>query len=57
MVGWHHRPNECEFEQAPGDGEGQGSLASCSARGHKKSDVPEQLNNNDNIVLETVIKH
>ena len=57
MVGWHHRPNECEFEQAPGDGEGQGSLASCSARGHKKSDMPEQLNNNDNIVLETVIKH
>ena len=27
MVGWHHRPNGPEFKQAPGDGEGQGSLA------------------------------
>ena len=24
MVGWHHRLNGHEFEQAPGDGEGQG---------------------------------
>ena len=30
MVGWHHRLSEHEFEQAPGDGEGQGSLACCS---------------------------
>ena len=30
MVGWHHRLNGHEFEQAPGDGEGQGSLACCS---------------------------
>ena len=27
MAGWHHRLNGCELEQAPGDGEGQGSLA------------------------------
>ena len=27
MVGWHHQLNGYEFEQAPGDGEGQGSLA------------------------------
>ena len=27
MVGWHHRLNGYEFEQTPGDGEGQGSLA------------------------------
>ena len=26
MVVRHHRLNGCEFEQAPGDGEGQGSL-------------------------------
>ena len=39
MVGWHHQLNGHEFEQAPGDGEGQGSLAFCSARGHKESDV------------------
>ena len=27
MVGWYHLLNGHEFEQAPGDGEGQGSLA------------------------------
>ena len=26
MVGWHHQLNGHGFEQAPGDGEGQGSL-------------------------------
>ena len=30
MVGWHHQFNGHEFEQTPGDGEGQGSLACCS---------------------------
>ena len=30
MVGWHHCFSGHEFEQAPGDGEGQGSLAFCS---------------------------
>ena len=30
MAGWHHRLNGHEFEPAPGDGEGQGSLACCS---------------------------
>ena len=28
-VGWHHWLDGHEFEQAPGDGEGQGSLACC----------------------------
>ena len=27
MVGWHHRLNVHEFEQAPGVGDGQGSTA------------------------------
>ena len=45
-VGWHHRLNGHEFEQAPGDGEGQGSLACCSPLGCKESDTTEQLNNN-----------
>ena len=36
MVGSHHRLNGHEFEQAPGDDEGQGSLACCSAWGHKE---------------------
>ena len=33
MVGWHHRLNGPEFEQVPGDGEGQGSLVCCSPWG------------------------
>ena len=49
MVGWHHRLNGHECEQAPGDGEGQGSLACCSPRGCKESDTTEGLNNNSRI--------
>ena len=41
MVGCHHRLNGHEFEQAPGDGEGEGSLARCSPRGHKEVDMTE----------------
>ena len=44
MVGWHHRLDVHEFEQAPGVGDGQGSLACCSPWGHKESDMTEQLN-------------
>ena len=33
-----------EFEQAPGDDEGQGSLAGCSPWGHKELDTTEWLN-------------
>ena len=47
MVGWHRRLNGHEFEQAPGDGEGQGGLACCSPWGRKESDTTEQLNNNN----------
>ena len=36
MVGWHHRLSGHEFEQASGDGEGQGSLGCCSPGGHKE---------------------
>ena len=39
MVGWHHQLNGHEFEQTPGDSEGQGSLVCCSPRGCKKSDT------------------
>ena len=35
MVGWHHWFNEHESEQAPGDGDEQGSLACCSPWGPK----------------------
>ena len=44
MVGWHHQLNGHEFEQTPGDGEGQGSLVCCSPWGHKELDTTEQLN-------------
>ena len=50
MVGWHHQFNGHEFGQALGDGEGQGSLACCSPRGHKELDTTEQLNNNGKIL-------
>ena len=43
-VGWHHRLDGHEFEQAPGVGDGQGSPACCSPWGRKKSDMTEQLN-------------
>ena len=48
MVGWHHRLNGHEFEQAPGDGEGQRHLVCCSPWGYKESDTTEQMNNNNN---------
>ena len=38
-AGWHHRLNEHEFEQAPGVGDGQGSLACFSLWGRKESDT------------------
>ena len=44
MVGWHHWLNGHEFEQAPGVGDGQGSLACCSPWGCTKSDTIEWLN-------------
>ena len=44
MVGWHHRLNGHEFEQAPGVGDGQGGLVCCSPWGLKESDTTEQLN-------------
>ena len=41
MVGWHHRLDGHEFEQAPGVGDGQGGLACCSPWGHKELDLTE----------------
>ena len=46
MVGWHHWLDGHEFEQAPGNGEGQGGLACYSPWGCKESDTTEPLNNN-----------
>ena len=55
MVGWHHQLHGHEFEQAPGVGDGQGSMACCSPWGRPKSwtwlsDWTE-LNNNRNLII------
>ena len=44
MVRWHHRLDGHEFEQALGDGGGQGSLAFCSPWGQQELDMTETLN-------------
>ena len=38
LTQWH------EFEQSPGDTEGQGGLACCDSRGRKELDTTERLN-------------
>ena len=51
MVGWHHRLNGHEFEQALRDGEGWGSLVCCSPWDCKESDMTEQLNDKGHTIL------
>ena len=41
MVGWHHRLDGHEFEQAPGVRDGQGGLVCYNLWGHKESDITE----------------
>ena len=41
MVGWHHRHDGLEFEQALGVRDGQEGLVSCSPWGRKESDTTE----------------
>ena len=35
MIGWHHQLDGHDFEQTPGDGDGQGRLVCCSPRGRR----------------------
>ena len=44
IVGWHYWLDGHEFEQAPGVGDGQGSLVCCSPQGHKELDMNGWLN-------------
>ena len=44
MVGWHHRLDGYEFEQALGVGDEQGGLACCVSWGRKELDMTEQWN-------------
>ena len=51
MVGCYHQLNRHEFEQAPGDGEGQRTLVCCSPWGCKESETIEQLNNSNSSIF------
>ena len=53
MVRYNYRFNVHELEQTPGDGGGQGRLASCSPRGHKELDMTWRLNNMTHAILGT----
>ena len=53
----HHRFNGHEFEQASGDGEGQGSLACYSPWGGKESDTTDWLNNNMSFITFPFFSH
>ena len=44
MAGWHHQLDVCEFGQAPGADDRQGSLVCCSPWGRKEPDTTERLN-------------
>ena len=51
MVGWHHWPNGHAFGWTPGIGDGQGGLECCSSWGRKESDITEQLNWTEYLIL------
>ena len=55
MVGWHHRLNGHGFEQTPGVGNGQGGLVRCGSWGRKESDMTQQLNWTDGLLL--ILQH
>ena len=53
MVGWHHRLDGHEFEQALGVGDGQRSLACCSPWGHKELDTKLKLQYSGHLMQRT----
>ena len=55
MAGWLHGLNEHEFEQTPGDSEGQGSLACCSPWGHKEWDRSQGQSNSNMVDLQCCV--
>ena len=54
MVGWHHQLNGHEFEQTPGDHDGQGSLACCSPWDRRVGH--DWVNNNSDFYVSVYIK-
>ena len=57
MVGWHYQLNGHEFEQAPRDCEGQGSLACCSLWGRKELKMISQLNSPEGLMLKLKLQY
>ena len=57
MVGWHHRLNGPGFGWTLGVRDGQRGLACCSSRGHKESDMTEQMNWKTNFKKEVQNAH
>ena len=57
MVGWHHRLNGHEFESTPGVGDGQEGLVCCGSWGRKESDMTEQLNWTELMLLHVLGLH
>ena len=56
MVGWHHWLSVHEFEQALGDGDGQGGLACCSSWDHKELDMTKWLNWTELIMMKISVQ-
>ena len=54
MAGWHHWLDGHEFEQTPGVGNGQETLACCSPWGCKESDTGEWLNYTVHGILQAI---
>ena len=52
MIGWHHQLYGHEFEQTPGDGEGQGSLSCCS---HGVTRSQTQLSNSTTTTMRWIL--
>ena len=56
MAGWHHRLDRHEFGWTPGVGDGQGGLVCCDSWGRKESDMTEQLNWTELILVKSISK-
>ena len=50
MIGWHHRLDGHEFEQAPGVGDGQGRLGCCSPWDCEELGMTEEPNRTELVV-------
>ena len=56
MVRQHHQLNGHEFEETPGDSEGQGCLVCCSPVVHKEQDMTQQLKTTTTTTTTTILQ-